>query len=132
MATATSPDFIQIIAQGAKQPAGPAPAAAAARDDRRTAPRLATSANDYVTFNSVRFPLRNWSATGLLFGPMGTPPGVGQKLTLNVTVTCGQDRLRFDAACEVVRVVNNLVAAKYACQSPEAAARIRAYFEAHP
>lgn len=127
--TATSPDFIQIIAQGAKQPAGPAPAAA--RDDRRAAPRIATSANDYVTFNSVRFPLKNWSATGLLFGPMGSPPAVGQKLTLNVTVMCGQDRLRFDAACDVVRVANNLVAAKYACQSAEVAAKIRAYFEAH-
>ncbi|HTO81369.1 MAG TPA: PilZ domain-containing protein [Methylomirabilota bacterium] len=129
--TATSPDFIQIIAQGAKRPAAPV-AAAAAGSDRRTSPRLATTANDYVTFNSVRFPLRNWSASGLLFGPMGTPPGIGQKLTLNVTVMCGQDRLRFDAACEVVRVASNLVAARYACQSPEVAAKIRAYFEAHP
>jgi hypothetical protein len=130
--TATSPDFIQIIAQGAKQPAAPGPAAAAARDDRRAAPRVATTANDYVTFNDVRFPLRNWSASGLLFGPMGTPPATGQKLTLKVTVTCGHDRLRFDAACEVVRVANNVVAAKYECQSADAAPRIRAYFDAHP
>lgn len=129
--TATSPDFIEIIAQGAKRPAGPAAAAAAAGSDRRTSPRLATSANDYVTFNNIRFPLRNWSATGLLFGPMGTPPAIGQKLTLTVTVMCGKDRLRFDAACEVVRVVNAQVAARYQCQSAEAAAKIRAFFEAH-
>jgi hypothetical protein len=128
--TVTSPDFIQIIAKGAKHPAGPA--SAAAGSDRRVSPRVATSANDYVTFNSVRFPLKNWSGSGLLFGPMGSPPAVGQKLTLQVTVMCGQDRLRFDAACEVVRVVNNLVAAKYACQSADTAAKIRAYFEAHP
>lgn len=128
--TATSPDFIQIIAQGAKRPDGPA--APAVGSERRISPRVATTANDYVTFNNVRFPLRNWSATGLLFGPMGTPPDVGQKLTLKVTVTCGQDRLRFDAACQVVRVAGGQVAAKYDCQSPEAAARIRAYFEAHP
>jgi len=128
--TATNPDFIQIIAQGAKRPAGPA--AAAVGSDRRVSPRVTTGANDYVTFNSVRFPLKNWSATGLLFGPMGAPPEVGHKVTLNVTVTCGQDRLRFDAACQVVRVVNNLVAAKYDCQAADVAARIRAYFEAHP
>jgi hypothetical protein len=128
--TATSPDFIQIIAQGAKRPAGPA--VAAAGTDRRMSPRVATGANDYVTFNNVRFPLKNWSATGLLFGPMGAAPEVGQQLTLNVTVQCGQDRLRFDAACQVVRVVNNLVAAKYECKVPEIAAKIRAYFEAHP
>jgi len=120
---------MQIIAQGAKQ-AGPAPAAVGS--DRRVSPRVATGANDYVTFNSVRFPLKNWSGSGLLFGPMGSPPAVGQKLTLQVTVMCGNDRLRFDAACEVVRVVNNLVAAKYACQSAETAAKIRAYFDAHP
>lgn len=96
--------------------------------DRRTSPRAATSANDYVTFNSVRFPLRNWSGSGLLFGPMGTPPVVNEKLTLKVTVTCGDDRLRFDAACEVVRVANNLVAVRYQCQSAETAARIQAHF----
>jgi len=45
---------------------------------------------------------------------------------------CGNDRLRFDAACEVVRVANNLVAAKYVCQAGDTAAKIRAYFEAHP
>ncbi len=130
MATATSPDMIQIIAEGAKRTEGPGPAAAGS--DRRAALRVATTANDYVTFNNVRFPLRNWSASGLLFGPMGSPPEVGQNLTLKVTVSCGQDRLRFDAACQVVRVANNLVAAKYECQSPEVAARIRAFFEAHP
>jgi hypothetical protein len=124
--TATSPDFIQIIAQGAKRPAAPD------GGDRRISPRVATSANDYVTFNNVRFPLRNWSGSGLLFGPMGTPPAIGQKLTLTVTVMCGKDRLRFEAACDVVRVVNNQVAARYECQSSEAAAKIRAFFDAHP
>jgi hypothetical protein len=131
--TATSPDFIQIIADGAKPAAAPGTASKSQDgSDRRTSPRLQTSANDYVTFNSVRFPLRNWSATGLLFGPMGTPPGVGQKLVLNVTVTCGNDRLRFNAACDVVRVANGQVAARYQCSSPEVAARIRDYFEARP
>jgi hypothetical protein len=82
-------------------------------NDRRTSPRLQTTANDHVTFNGVQFPLRNWSATGLLFGPMGTPSTVGQKLSLKVTVTCGADRLRFDAACDVIRVASGQVAARY-------------------
>jgi hypothetical protein len=118
---------MQIIAQGAKQPAAPAEGS-----DRRASPRVPTSANDYVTFNNVRFPLRNWSATGVLFGPMGTPPAVGQKLALKVTVTCGHERLRFDAACDVVRVANGQVAARYECQSSDVAATIRAHFEPHP
>lgn len=105
-----------------------ATATTTAAADRRTSPRAPTSANDYVTFNSIRFPLRNWSSSGLLFGPMGSPPEPNQKLTLNVTVQCGNDRLRFDATCEVVRIANNLVAVRYQCQSAETAARIQAHF----
>ena len=126
---ATTPDYMQIIADGAKSAKGAAVAAAKPQDgDRRAAPRVQTGPNDYVTFNNVRFPLRNWSVSGLLFGPMGNPPVLGEILILNVTVRCGDDRLRFDAKCEVARIANNLIAVRYECQSPEIAARIKAYF----
>jgi len=125
---ATTPDYMQIIADGAKQGSKPAVAAAKSDGERRAAPRVQTGANDYVTFNGVRFPLKNWSVSGLLFGPMGNPPVLGETLVLNVTVRCGDDRLRFDAKCEVARVANSLVAVRYECKSAEAAARIKAYF----
>ncbi|HEX9462239.1 MAG TPA: PilZ domain-containing protein [Alphaproteobacteria bacterium] len=121
---------MQIIADGAKGPRRGTPMTSKPQEaaDRRTSPRVQTTANDYVTFNNVQFPLRNWSGSGLLFGPMGSPLDIGQKLTLKVTVRCGDDRLRFDADCEVARVANGLVAVRYQCLSGDTAARIRDHF----
>jgi hypothetical protein len=128
---------MQIIADGAKRTGEPATAAAkaaasASGADRRAAPRLATTAHDRVTFNNVEYPLRNWSVSGLLFGPMGHAPEIGQKLALKVVVRCGEDRLRFDATGEVVRVANNLIAVRYQCHSGDTAARIKDYFTSVP
>jgi hypothetical protein len=127
---ATQPDIMQIIADGAKRGAATSTAGAKPQSgaERRVAPRLATTANDRVTFNNVDYPLRNWSATGLLFGPMGHSPAIGQKLALKVVVRCGEDRLRFDATGEVVRVANNLIAVRYECHSGDTAARIKDHF----
>lgn len=127
---ATQPNIMQIIADGAKPGAAPATAASKAQAgaDRRAAPRVQTTAHDYVTLNDVQYPLKNWSASGLLFGPMSHPPDIGQRLTLKVTVRSGDDRLRFDATCEVARVANNLIAVRYQCQSAETASRIKSYF----
>lgn len=96
--------------------------------EKRAAPRALTAPDDHVILNGLRLPLRNWSAAGLLFGPMGTPPAIGQTVQLKVTVRCGEDRLKFEATGEVMRVVNGQVAVRYQCASPETAARIKAYF----
>ena len=122
---ATQPDYMQIIADGAKRQTT---VKAQGGAERRTSPRFQTTPNDYVTFNDVQYPLRNWSATGLLFGPMGAPPEIGQRFTLKVTVRCGDDRLRFDANCDVVRVVNGQIAVRYQPASAETASRIKAFF----
>lgn len=96
--------------------------------EKRTALRALTAPDDHVILNSLRLPLRNWSVAGLLFGPMGTPPAIGQTVQLKVTVRCGDDRLKFEATGEVMRVANGQVAVRYQCASAEAAARIKAYF----
>lgn len=139
------PDIMQIIADGAKRqtnattpaahgPAAKAPeprttTAAASGADKRAAPRAVTAPDDYVILNGLQLPLRNWSAAGLLFGPMGTPPAIGQTIQIKVTVRCGDDRLKFEASGQVMRVANGQVAVRYRCASAETAARIKAYFE---
>ena len=121
---ATQPDYMQIIADGAKRQGGVKSGA-----ERRMSPRFQTTPNDYVAYNDVQYPLRNWSATGLLFGPMGAPPEIGEQFTVKVTVRCGDDRLRFDATCNVVRVVNGQIAVSYQPVSAETASRIKAFFQ---
>lgn len=96
--------------------------------EKRAAPRALTSPDDHVILNGLRLPLRNWSVAGLLFGPMGTPPAIGQTVQLKVTVRCGDDRIKFEATGEVMRVANGQVAVRYQCVSAETAARIKAFF----
>jgi hypothetical protein len=97
--------------------------------ERRAAPRLKTHPDDHVIINNVRFPLGDWSRVGLLFGPMGNPPVVGQRLDLKVAVLIRGDRVRFTAMGEVLRVHNGQVAVRYECQSPEALPRLSSYFD---
>jgi hypothetical protein len=99
-------------------------------EDKRTQPRVATGPDDYVIYNGLRVPLRNWSMMGLLFGPMGIPPLVGQKLELKVQVKYRDGRLRFDAIGEVIRIDKGMVAVRYECSAPEIVAQIKAYFAA--
>jgi hypothetical protein len=97
--------------------------------NKRAAERTVAGPSDHVIYNNaLQVPLRNWSPVGLMFGPMGTPPDVGQHLELKVAVTFRNDRLRFQAQCEVVRVEKGMVAVRYECAAPETAAQIKAYF----
>jgi hypothetical protein len=97
-------------------------------EDKRAYPRVTTGPDDYIIYNAVRIPLRNWSPVGLLFGPMGVPLTVGQKIDLKVQVKFRDDRLRFDATGDVVRVDNGMVAVRYECRLPETALQIKAHF----
>ncbi len=98
-------------------------------DEQRAAPRARTHPDDHVTMNNVRFALRNWSPRGLLFGPVGNPPSLGEKVELKVVAMLKADRVRFGAVGEVVRVANGEVAVRYECTSPGAAPQIKAYFD---
>jgi hypothetical protein len=106
-----------------------APKTALTADDRRTPARVHSRPEDHVIINNVRFALRNWSPRGLLFGPMANVPSVGDKIALKVAVMLGNDRARFDAVGEVMRVAGGEVAVRYECTSPEAALRIKSYFD---
>ena len=96
--------------------------------EQRSAPRPSLGPDDHVMVNNVRIPLRNWSPVGLLFGPMGTPPNVGAKIEVKVAVKYRDDRIRFGAIAEVMRVDNGQVAVRYTCNTSQALPQIRAYF----
>ncbi len=99
-----------------------------AATDRRTQVRHKPHPDDYVIVNKVRFPLRNWSPVGLLFGPMSNPPPIGERLELKVGVLSRGDRLRFDAIGEVMRVDHGNVAVRYTC-SADNESRIKVHFD---
>jgi hypothetical protein len=95
---------------------------------RRLSPRMAAGPDDRVQLMGQRVPLRNWSETGLMFGPFaGTlVPGQTMRATLllrNVYISIG-----FDASLEIVRFTDGLVAAKYTCADPYIRQRIKAHF----
>jgi len=115
--------FAQLVA-ALRQQAAPADA------ERRAALRLPAHPDDHVVLNGLRAPLRNWSVSGLLFGPMQSPPAIGASLTIKVSVIhSGGERIRFDARADVLRIIDGQIAAKYVCATPEAAALVRRYFE---
>ena len=97
-------------------------------NERRAEQRIAPHPDDHVIINNVRYQLKNWSVAGLLFGPMGNLPEVGQKLEMKVVVLLRNDRYRFEAVGEVMRILKNDVAVKYECKTPEAAQTIKTYF----
>src|SRR5689334_3532418 len=93
--------------------------------EKRAQARTMAGPEDHVIYNNIRIPLRNWSPVGLLFGPLGTTPEIGQKFDVKVQVKFRDDRLRFDAACEVIRTDKGMVAVRYECKMPETALQIK-------
>jgi hypothetical protein len=103
-----------------------------AQDERRGSPRTTVHPDDSVTINNLRFALRNWSRTGLLFGPLADPPEVGLKVEAKVSVIAAGERIRFDAQTEVLRVANGLVAVRYQCASTDVLPLIDKHFQGSP
>src|SRR5256885_849772 len=97
--------------------------------ERRGSPRTTVHPDDYVIINNVRFPLRNWSRAGLLFGPLADPPDIGLKIDAKVSVIAAGQRIRFDAQVEVLRIANGLVAVQYQCASSETLRLIDKHFQ---
>ncbi len=85
-------------------------------------------AEDYVLLQGQRIPLRNWSTVGLQFGPAGMALAAGAKLPVKVIVQNPNLSIEFRATAEVLRVADGLVAARYQCEDPAVAEKIKAYF----
>ena len=74
-----------------------------------------------------RVPLRNWSETGLLFGPAANF-APGHRLSASVILRNAYLNLVFDAELEIVRVADGLIGARYTCLDAAARAKIKTHF----
>lgn len=87
---------------------------------------------DAVIVRGLRFPLKNWSPMGLLFGPCSPAVtgklAVGSKLSVAVEIRSSLLSLDFTADAEVLRVGDGMVAARYVCADLPTQQRIKAYF----
>lgn len=83
---------------------------------------------DHVLMRDMRLQLRNWSPAGLMFGPSNTTPEVGARLPLTVVVRNPGFSIEFSARAEILRVADGMIAARYQCDDPAAAQRIKNYF----
>jgi hypothetical protein len=86
---------------------------------------------DYVMVKEARMTLRNWSAIGLLFGPVAPSLRISPSQQLRVTVSVRTDRgpLTFDAEATVMRVEDGEIAAKYKCIKHADDKIIKGHFE---
>lgn len=89
-------------------------------------------AKDAVIVRGLRFPLKNWSPMGLLFGPCSTALTskleAGSKLSVAVEIRNSLLSLDFTAEAEVLRVSDGLIAARYVCSDVAVQQRIKTYF----
>lgn len=94
----------------------------------RVAQRGAGGPEDHVLVRDMRVPLRNWSPSGLMFGPCNLSLEVGARLPLTVVVRNPACRIEFSVAAEILRVADGMIAARYQCDDPAAAEQIKSYF----
>jgi hypothetical protein len=102
----------------------------ASAGDRRIAPRSIAGPEDRVLVGGQRVPLRNWSETGVMFGPFSGLAQPGQRMKATVMLRNGYISMGFEADLEIVRFVDGLVGARYTCADPHVRQRIKAHFRA--
>lgn len=89
-------------------------------------------AKDAVVVRGLRFPLKNWSPMGLLFGPcspaLTSKLDAGSKLSVAVEIRNSLISLDFTAEAEVLRVGDGMIAARYVCSDIAVQQRIKTYF----
>lgn len=89
-------------------------------------------AKDAVIVRGLRFPLKNWSPMGLLFGPcsaaLTSKLEAGSKLSVAIEIRNSLLSLDFTAEAEVLRVSDGLIAARYVCGDIAVQQRIKTYF----
>lgn len=98
--------------------------------DRRISPRTIAGPEDRVQLGGVRVPLRNWSETGIMFGPYNGLIAPGQRMRATIMLRNAYISMGFEAELEIVRQTDGLVGARYNCQDPQTRQRIKAHFRA--
>jgi len=98
--------------------------------DRRVSPRTVAGPDDRIQLGGVRVPLRNWSETGLMFGPYNGLIAPGQRMRAIVMLRNAYISMGFEADLEIVRFADGLVGARYTCPDPQSRQRIKQHFRA--
>jgi hypothetical protein len=98
--------------------------------DRRVSPRTVAGPDDRIQLGGVRVPLRNWSETGLMFGPYNGLIAPGQRMRAVVMLRNAYISMGFEADLEIVRFADGLVGARYTCPDPQSRQRIKQHFRA--
>ena len=102
---------------------------ASGADQRRSA-RTQCGPEDHVVLEGTRIPLKNWSAIGLLFGPITGTFLEGEFLKLTVRIKNPKLQITFDAEGDVVRYTDEgFVAMKYKCKDVQLAKKVALYFD---
>ncbi len=98
--------------------------------ERRISPRSIAGPEDRVLLGGQRVPLRNWSETGVMFGPFAGVAQPGQHMKATIMLRNGYLSMGFEADLEIIRFVDGLVGARYTCADPHVRQRIKAHFRA--
>jgi hypothetical protein len=96
--------------------------------ERRRDPRVMGGPNDVVCVGGQRIALRNWSALGVLFGPVQDGFKPGDTVDVSIEVHNEMIDLRFEASADIIRATDGLVAARYYCTDRAIEQRIKQYF----
>ncbi|MFN4309519.1 MAG: hypothetical protein ACK4FK_02915 [Ferrovibrio sp.] len=100
------------------------------KGDQRRSTRNQCGPEDHVVLEGARIPLKNWSAIGLLFGPISGTFLEGELLKLTVKIKNPKLQITFDAEGDVVRYTDEgFVAMKYRCLDTQAAKKVALYFD---
>lgn len=98
--------------------------------DQRRATRTQCGPEDHVVLEGNRIPLKNWSAIGLLFGPVSGSFIPGELMKLTVKIKNPKLQITFDAEGELVRHTDEgFVAMKYRCLDGQLAKKVALYFD---
>lgn len=98
--------------------------------DQRKATRTQCGPEDHVVLEGNRIPLKNWSAIGLLFGPITGTFLEGELLKLTVKIKNPKLQITFEAEGDVVRYSDEgFVAMKYRCLDTQMAKKVALYFD---
>ena len=97
-------------------------------DEKRVAPRLETDNGCLIELDGKTYPMKNWSATGVYFGPYDGDVVPRQKLYLRVLVKDEVFDIDFPAEAVVARVQDGMVGAYFWKLNPGFKKQIYKYF----
>lgn len=100
-----------------------------AASERRQAPRAVPLGSAFVTINTKRYRIADWSRLGLKFGPVETEFEIGMVVPIDVVIDDYRvQRIQFHGFLTVLRVSNGEAAGRYNCRESIDASRIDHYF----